>query len=130
MSKQHTIKQREDFMLKGNLTNLEWEPKDEAQITKDLFKGTDPEKLMDAYEEQLGLKQKNTTPSSAVYKCVALSPCTSDEDAALLQKFYNTPEQYSVLNRSDFWTARGELKIFLEYTENLDVRKQKELENK
>lgn len=125
MSKQRTS-EREDFMLKGNLSELEWTPRTEDQISQDLFKGTNPDKLIDAYEEQLGLKNKPQEKANTAYKCVFLSPCSEPADADLLQKFYNCPDQYQVMNRSDYWTPRGELKIFLEYQENLDVKKKKD----
>jgi hypothetical protein len=116
----------ESFMLKGNLSDIAWAPRSEEEVRKDLFKGTDPEKIIDAYEEQLGLKIKEEPKANTLYKSVFLSPCTIDQDQELLSKFYNNPDQYQVLNRSDYWTPRGELKIFLEYMENLDVKKEKE----
>jgi len=119
-------KDREDFMLKGTLSELDWEPKTEEQIRVELFKGTDPDKMMDAYEEQMGIKPKTVAKQNLVYKFVYLSPCSNDEDGALLQKFYNNPDQYIVLNRADYWTPKGEIKIFIEYHEDLDVRKKKE----
>jgi hypothetical protein len=125
-AKNSDIKRREDFMLSGELSELDWVPKTEEQISKDLFKFSDPDKMIDAFEKQLGIKVANTEIKNQIYKCVALSPSTEDEDRLLLQKFYNSPEQYQVINRSDNWTNRGELKIFLEYFENLDVRNDKD----
>jgi hypothetical protein len=120
-------KDRESFMLEGKLSELDWIPKSEEQISKDLFQGSDPEKVMDAFEEQLGLTVKETAPKKQVYKCMDLRPF-DDEDRLLLQKFYNNPEQYEVIRRSENWTQRGELIIFLEYFENLDVKLDKERE--
>ena len=111
----------EDFMLGGNLSEIPWKARTEKQITRDLFKNVNPDDLIDAYEKQLGISTKDKTPTKTqLYKCVFLSPCTSDEDRVLLQKFYNSPEKYQVLNRNDNWTPRGELNIFLEYLEYLD----------
>lgn len=115
------IKKREDFMLGGRLSEIAWEPKTEEQISRDLFKGIDPNKVVDAFESQMGITVKSPKPTKQVYKNVFLNP-TDETDAELLCKFYNNPEQYQVINRSDNWTARGDLKIFLEYFENLDVR--------
>ena len=111
-------------MLGGKLSELAWEPKTEEQISRDLFKGTDPEKIVDAFEEQMGLKVRNIEAPKQVYKCVHLRPF-DDEDRDLLQKFYNSPERFHVVHRSDNWNMKGELTIFLEYFENMDV-KQKE----
>lgn len=118
-------KNREEFMLAGKLSELDWVPKTEEEISKDLFKGTDPEKIIDAFEEQIGLNVKDTTPKNQVYKCMDLRPF-DDEDRMLLQKFYNNPEQYQIIRRSENWTQRGELVIFLEYFEDLDSKLQKE----
>jgi hypothetical protein len=128
MSNTRELKKRENFMLSGKLSELDWVPKSEEEIRKDLFKGSDPEKMMDAFERQMGISVKNTEPTNQVYKCVDLRPF-DDGDRELLQKFYNTPEQYQVIRRSDNWTPKGELIIFLEYFENLDVKLDKEQEN-
>lgn len=114
-------------MLKGKLSELDWVPKSEEQISRDLFSGTDPEKIMDSFEEQMGITVKETAPTTQVYKCMDLRPF-DDEDRALLQKFYNTPDQYQIIRRSDNWTQKGDLVIFLEYFENLDVKLEKEQE--
>ena len=127
MPKNTQVKERESFMLEGHLSELTWEPKSEEQVRKDLFKGSDPDKMVDSFEQQLGLDIKNTTPRNQIYKCVFLSPCTSEEDQLLLQKFYNNTDQYVVAHRSDNWTQQGTLKIFLEYYEDLDIKQAKEL---
>jgi len=119
------IKKREDFMLGGKLSELEWAPKTEAQVSKDLFKGTDPDALIDAFEKQMGLEVKNTDPKNQVYKCMDLRPF-NDEDRILLQKFYNTPDQYQIIRRAENWTPKGDLIIFLEYYEDMDVKLEKE----
>lgn len=110
-------------MLTGSLSEIDWKPRTEEEVVKDLFKGTDPEKIVDAFEAQLGLK-KHTVPEekTQVYKCVFLKPCADDEDRALLQDFYNNTKRYQVINRNDNWTQRGDLVIFLEYFENLEER--------
>ena len=122
--------EREDFMLKGNLSELDWKPRSDEEISAELFKGQDPEKMIDAYEEQLGIKAKEAPKLNLRYKNVYLSPCTNDEDAQLLVDFYNNPEQYHLLNRGEYWTPRGELKIFLEYQEDMDVRRKNESTDK
>ena len=127
MPNNRVAKNREDFMLKGKLSELDWVPKSEEQFSRDLFSGTDPEKIMDSFEEQMGITVKETAPNNQVYKCMDLRPF-DDEDRALLQKFYNTPDQYQIIRRSDNWTQKGDLVIFLEYFENLDVKLEKEQE--
>jgi hypothetical protein len=119
------IKQRENFMLTGSLSELEWKPRTEAEVVRDLFKGTDPEKMIDAYETQLGIRQHQVAEEKTqVYKCVFLKPCADDEDRTLLQEFYNNTKRYQVINRNDNWTQRGDLVIFLEYFENMDEREE------
>lgn len=121
---------REDFMLQGHSSELSWSPRSEEEINKNLFGGSDPDKMMDAYEEQLGIKVKAVAKKNTMYKHVYLSPCSgSDEpnnDAVLLNQFYNNPDQYQVISRSDNWTPKGELKIFIEYLEDMDIRAEKE----
>ena len=119
------LKKREDFMLGGKLSELDWVPKSEEQVSKDLFKGGDPEKMIDAFEKQMGISVKETTPKNQVYKCMDIRPF-DEEDRLVLQKFYNNPEQYQIIRRSENWTPRGDLIIFLEYYEDLDVKLDKE----
>ena len=119
-------KAAEDFVLKGTISELDWKERDEEQITKELFQGSDPDKMIDAYEEQLGIKTHEPAKKNTRYKHVMLSPSTNEDDDVLLDKFFNSPDQYQVLNRADYWTNRGELKIFIEYLEDMDVRREKE----
>jgi len=128
MSKVKEIKDRENFMLGGKLSELDWEPKTEEQVSQELFKGLDPDKIVDAFEEQTGLKTKTVEIPNQIYKFVYLSPCTDEDDGELLKKLYNNPKQYQICQRQDNWTPRGELKIFIEYLENIDVRLEKEAE--
>jgi hypothetical protein len=124
-TKNREVAKREEFMLAGKLSELDWEPKSEEQISQALFRGTDPDKMVDAFEKQLGLDIKDNTPKNQVYKCVDLRPF-NDEDRELLQKFYNNPAQYQLIKRTDNWTPKGDLIIFLEYIEDLDVKADKE----
>jgi hypothetical protein len=122
------IKNREDFMLQGTLSEVPWEPKSEEQIQKDLFKSSDPDKILDAFETQLGIKSNNVPIPNEIYKCIFLKPCSDDEHAQLLQDLYNNSRRYRVLNRSDNWTHKGDLVMFVEYVENLDVKAELEKE--
>ena len=118
---------RENFILQGSLSELEWAPKTEEQITKELFKGSNPEMMMDAYEEQLGIKKKTEVKKNTKYKHIVLN-LSDDEHGALLDQFYNNPEQFQLLNRADYWTHTGQVKVLIEYLEDLDVRARKEKE--
>ena len=120
-----TLKTREDFIF-GELSELPLEPKSENE-PRSLFKDFDPDKMIDAYEHQLGIKRNAPALPKVRYKHIMLSPGTSDEDGAILSQLMNDPELYQVINRTQYWTPRGELKLFIEYSENLDLKTEREL---
>jgi hypothetical protein len=126
-SKNSEAKARENFMLDGKLSELVWTPKTEVEMSKQLFHGSNPEDMMDRFEAMQGITTKKDSVSKINnrYKCVFLRP-NNDEDRALQEQFYNNPERYQVVNRSDNWTHSGDLVIFLEYFENMDVRAEQE----
>lgn len=117
-----TLKDRESFVFNDSLSELPFEPRSEEEIRKSLFNGSDPEKLVDAYEEQLGIKVPSTPTPKIKVNNVMLSPGVDDDDSVLLNQLYNDPELYQILEKSNYWTPRGEYKIFVIYTENLDVK--------
>ena len=120
------LKDRDDFIFKETLSELPLEPKTEEDIKKQLFKGFDPDKVIDEYEAQLGVKAAPIPTPNIKYKHIMLSPAIDDNDSECLTKLMNDPELYQIINRDRYWTPRGELKIWIEYTENLDVKKQRE----
>ncbi|CAK0773804.1 hypothetical protein CCP3SC5AM1_880014 [Gammaproteobacteria bacterium] len=120
------LKDRKDFIFSETLSELPLVPKTEEQSRKDLFKGFDPEKIMDAYEEQLGIKVKAPDMPRLRYRHIMLSPGVEEDDSQLFDQLMNDNELYQIINRTSYWTPRGEFKLFLEYTENLDVKKDRE----
>ena len=121
-----TLKDREDFIFKGSLSELPLDPKTEEQIETSLFKNFKPKEMIDAYERQLGITVSEPSMPKLRYKHIMLSPGVDEEEGALLDKLMNDPELYQIVNRDKYWTPRGELKIWIEYTENLDVKKERE----
>ena len=117
-----TLKDRESFVFSDSLSELPFEPRSEEQIRKQLFHGSDPEKLVDAYEEQLGIRAPETPMPKMKVSNIMLSPGTDDDDSTLLNQLYNDTELYQVIEKSAYWTPRGEYKIFVIYSENLDVK--------
>ena len=120
------LKEREDFIFSETLSELPLNPRTEEQVRKDLFKEFDPEKMVDSFENQLGIKVKTPELPKLRYKNIMLSPGTDEDDSALLNELMNDHELYQIVNRSHYWTPRGEFKLFIEYTENLDIKKERE----
>jgi hypothetical protein len=124
------LKNREQFSFKESLSEMALEPKTEAELHKAIFGVEDAEKyaerMVDSYEEQLGIKVKETPLPKLKVRHIMLSPGTDDDDSALLDGLYNDPELYQVLEKTAYWTQRGEYKLFIQYTENMDVRKSRE----
>ena len=61
MSNNKEIKDRENLMLSGHLSEIPWEPKSEQDVQRDLFKGSDPNKIIDAFERQNGISIPNNS---------------------------------------------------------------------
>ncbi len=123
------VTDRTDFVF-SDISDLPLDPRSEEQVSKDLFKGFDPEKVVDAYEQQLGIKTIDMPIPNLRYKHIMLSPGTNDDDDELLDQLMNDAELYHITNRLNNWTPRGELKVFIEYTENLDVKKKRQEKEK
>jgi hypothetical protein len=115
------IKERESFVFQNALSDIPFEVRSEEEISKALFKGSDPEKMIDAWEAAHGIPVKETPLPKLKVKNVMLSPGVDDEDADALNKLYNDHELYQIIEKSANWTPRGEYKIFVIYTENQDV---------
>ena len=120
------LKERDDFIFNEVLSELPLELKGEDQIESALFKEFKPKEMIDAYERQLGISQPDAPATKLRYKHIMLSPGVDELDAELLDKLMNDSELYQIVNRTQYWTPRGELKIFIEYTENLDLKKARE----
>ena len=86
--------------------------------------------MLDAFEKAQGLEKSAPEQPKLRYKHIMLSPGVDDEDSKLLDDLMNDPELYQIVNRTQTWTVRGEFKIFIEYTENLDVKKKREKQAK
>ena len=118
--------ERTQYVFQQELSEIDFVPRTEEEIEKSLFKTFNPEQLVDAYEKSMGLEKPSAEQPKLRYKHIMLSPGVDDEDSQLLDTLMNDPELYQIVNRTQTWTVRGEFKIFIEYTENLDVKKKRE----
>jgi hypothetical protein len=128
--KRNVQKEREDFMFAETLSELPLVPRTTEQITHELFKGSDPEKVIDAYEQQMGIKSNGPVRLNTRYRNIMLSPGVDEDEAKLLNDLYNDTELYQIVNRTAYWTPRGEIKLFMEYMENMDVKAEREKSKK
>lgn len=82
-------------------------------------------KAIDLIEQQAGISTPAHARGAAVkYKTKVLS-VTEQKDAKELEILLNSPK-YSIVQYKDTWTALGEYKVFIIFTEQLD---EKEIEN-
>ena len=115
----------EQFAFSDTIKDLDWKVStdDEDKVRKELFgENFDPDKLIDKFEEQTGIKSASTKPANVVYKSVMLSPGDDNDDAALLYQLMNDKELYPMLQEKSNWTPKGEYKMFIIYGENQDVK--------
>ena len=116
----------EHFAFGGVITDLELRPSltDETAIRDELFGDKfDPEKMIDAYEQQHGIKPiAEQKPNQILYKSIMLSPGSDDDDGKLLFQLMNDKQLYPMLKEDHYWTPRGEYKMFVIYGEDQKVK--------
>jgi hypothetical protein len=112
-----------DEFAVGTLVTDMAKPKKQLPLTADEIFGADAAKALDAFENQLGLKQgaKLKAPN-LLYKNILLSPGFDEEDRTTLNQLLNDRELYSIIRVTDSWTARGDYKIFVIFAENQDEK--------
>ena len=124
------LKEREDFIFNPTLSDIALDPKSDDDLSKEIFKTFKQEDIIDAYEKSMGIKQRTYDIPKTRYKHIMLSPGTSEDDSELLDQLKNDPELFQIIGEKSTWTVRGEYKIFIEYLENLDVKKAREAAKK
>ncbi|NBQ67426.1 MAG: hypothetical protein EBU46_00800 [Nitrosomonadaceae bacterium] len=123
MPKAPTTEQQ--FVFSQPLSDVNWEPpsSDEEAIKQKIFGGMDPDKMVDAYEQQLGIKTKpNAEAPKLLWKTIMLSPGTDNEDSEHYCNLMNDIELYPERRETSTWTQRGEYKIFVIYAEDQRVK--------
>lgn len=122
----------EQFAFADTIKDLELKPSltDEADVRKELFgESFDPEKMIDQYEAQLGIKkQSDAKPGKVLFKTIMLTPGDDDDDSKLLFQLMNDKELFPHLKEDHYWTPRGEYKMFVIYGEDQDVKLRREQE--
>lgn len=120
----------EQFAFSDTLKDVEWKPRGtEEETRRELFgENFDPEKVIDKYEETVGIKSPNEKKFNVLYKSVMLSPGDDEDDRQLLFDLMNDKELYPHLKEESNWTPRGEYKMFIIYAEDQDVKKKRQAE--
>lgn len=122
----------EQFAFADTIKDLDLKPSssDEDQVRKELFgEHFDPEKMIDQYEQQLGIKKPSDSKIGKVlFKSIMLTPGDDDDDNKLLFQLMNDKELYPHLKEDHYWTPRGEYKMFVIYGEDQDVKQRRDQE--
>lgn len=115
----------EDFVINESVSDLPLKPKASRDLENELFSDKRITKVLDAYEETIGIKNKLPKKTNIVYKNILLSPGYDEEDKALFNELLNDIDLYRIVKMTDNWTARGDYRVFIVYTEDLDVKQQR-----
>lgn len=122
----------EQFAFADTIKDLELKPSltDETAVRKELFgENFDPEKMVDEFEQQLGIKKpQEANIGKVLFKTIMLTPGDDDDDSKLLFQLMNDKELFPHLKEDHYWTARGEYKMFVIYGEDQDVKQRRDHE--
>ena len=122
----------EQFAFADTIKDLELKPSltDESEVRKELFgEHFDPEKMIDQFEQQLGIKRPSDSKIGKVlFKSIMLTPGEDNDDNKLLFSLMNDKELYPHLKEDHYWTPRGEYKMFVIYGEDQDVKERRAME--
>lgn len=100
--------------------------KGDRDLKKELFGKKDVNAEIDAYESMLGYPAKKPSEEKVQYKNKIFTP-NRDGDSELLNELMNSKDKYRILMWKDTWTAMGDYKVFVIYTENLESEETHEL---
>lgn len=93
-------------------------------LENELFGKKGQEKIVDAFEKELGFGgRKEVVVNEKIYNRIF---CPNvDEDQKLLNTLLNDKTKFRIIMWKDTWTAHGDYRIFIVYSENLDAKASK-----
>jgi len=97
--------------------------KTDEELQKSFFNLMDPKKVIDNFEATHGPKIKRTKLAKTLKKSIVLRPETP-KDEKLLHQMMNG-DKYAITYWKDTWTALGEYRVFVIYTEMVDDEEKK-----
>lgn len=98
----------------------------ERDLEKELFGKKDfQSNVIDAYEQMLGYKDKPAKKTNVKFKSRIFSPGKESEQE-LLNQLLNDKEKFNIVMWKDTWTAHGDFKVFIIYSENLEPKEKEE----
>lgn len=111
----------ESFVFKEQLSDIRNSsvPEPDRDLEQELFGKKGIKVALDSLEQSLGYGEKEKKVKVKVYNKI-FSPDTS-EDKKLLDELLNDP-RFEILRWVDSWTAHGHYKVFIIYSENLELR--------
>lgn len=116
------------FVFKETLSDLSNNayPEPVRDLETELFGKKGLKEKLDALESTLGYGKENTTPKIKFHNKIFCP--NSEDDRKLLNELLNDP-RFSVVKWEDTWTAHGDYRVFIIYSENLEVKKAKKDED-
>ena len=118
----------ENFVFREQLSDLATSDFKEPSrdLENELFGKKGLKAGLDALEHELGYATKAPVSKTKVYNKI-FTPAAED-DQALLNELLNDPK-FQIVKWVDSWTAHGDYRVFVIYTENIDLRKNKSKED-
>lgn len=111
-----------DFLFKPNPVNLSniADAQTSNNYLADPFAGKTSKEIVDTLEREMGIKAP--IKKENIKKHVATLAPDDDADKELLELILNNPDRYNINYMDKTWTVRGEYRMFIVYSENLNVK--------
>lgn len=111
----------DQFLFSNVLSDMPSNPKKaERNLEAELFGDKQVAQMLDEYEKSIGFKEQEKPKQNVKWRNIVLCPEDAN-DRATLNDLMNDKEKYTIIKWSEAWTARSQYKVFIIFTENLDV---------
>jgi hypothetical protein len=122
MGKEHTDNIFSDTVSDLKISKI----KKDRDLENELFGKKGIQEKIDALEESLGFgKGEKIKSRNLKFHHKLLNP-SHDEDEQLLNELLNDKYRFNIIMWKDTWTVHGEYKVFVIYSEDLDVKKEED----
>lgn len=117
----------ESFIFSEQLSeiNASTIPEPTRDLEQELFGKKGIKEVIDVFEQEMGLGKPRETKQNLKYYNRIFCP-SADEDQELLNELLNDKDRYRIIMWDKTWTVHGDYRVFVVYSENLDVKKKDE----
>lgn len=112
----------DNFVFREQLSDIQNSsvPEPTRDLEYELFGKKGLKSALDNLEQELGYGKSKAVPKFKIYNKVFSA--NDDEDRELMNDLFNDPK-FNIIRWEQTWTVHGDFKVFIIYSENLDLKK-------